>query len=106
MMLLDLTGSKSGVVEALLDIHPRPGEVARFSHGLALDASRLPSSLYQLSINENQAQKGTYFINFLGASSSKGLIFPSSTASRIYRETVALFLSSIPNRSLSEALVK
>jgi len=58
------------------------------------------------SINENQAQKGTYFIIFLGASSSKGLIFPSSTASRIYRESAALFLSSAPNRFLSEALVK
>jgi hypothetical protein len=32
---------------------------------------------HQLPINENQAQKGTYFINFLGASSSKGLFFPS-----------------------------
>lgn len=32
---------------------------------------------HQLPINENQVQKGTYFINFLGASSSKGLIFPS-----------------------------
>ena len=61
---------------------------------------------HQLPINENQAQKGTYYIIFLGASSSKGLIFPSSTASRIYRESAALFLSSAPNRFLSEALVK
>jgi len=61
---------------------------------------------HQLPINENQAQNGTYFINFLGASSSKGLTFPSSTASRIYRETAALLLSSTPNRFLSEALVK
>jgi len=32
---------------------------------------------------KNQAQKGTYFISFLAASSSNGLIMPASTASRM-----------------------
>ena len=37
----------------------------------------------QLPMNESQAQKGTYFIIFLPACSSKALIMPASTVSRI-----------------------
>ena len=40
-------------------------------------------AICQLPMNESQAQKGTYFIHFLPACSSKALIIPASAVSRI-----------------------
>jgi hypothetical protein len=71
--------------------------------------SRRSEHFYQLPVNSpsirGHAQNGKYFIKFRGASFSNGLITASSTASRIYRETAALFLSSTPNLSRRDALI-
>ena len=52
------------------------------------------------------AQNGTYLRSFGGACWSNGLITPAATASRMYRDTIALLFVLMPNRSRSEALVR
>src|SRR5690606_1106927 len=54
----------------------------------------------------HEAQKGTYFIILRDAASSTARIRPASIASRMYLDTAALFCSSTPKRTRSEALVR
>lgn len=53
---------------------------------------------------EFQAQKGIYFMNFLEAFSSYGLIKSASSVSFMIRDAVALLCGSIPKRSRKDEL--